>query len=62
SLGTYRYYSTKEVAKLLRVNESTVRRWANSGKLKCFKTPGSHRKYTARQISEFLDKYQYELL
>ena len=59
SLRPDRYYSTRELAKLFRVNESTIRRWANSRKLKCFRTPGGHRKYTAEHISEFIKKYQY---
>ena len=33
------YYSTCEVAKLLEVSESTVRRWANEGTLKYYKLP-----------------------
>ncbi len=56
------YYSTKHLAKLLRVNETTIRRWANAGMLKCFRTPGGHRKFTAYQISGFIRKYEYELL
>jgi excisionase family DNA binding protein len=62
SLRINRYYSTKEVAELLQVDESTLRRWADSGKLKCFKTPGGHRRFTAKHISEFLKRYQYEVL
>jgi excisionase family DNA binding protein len=57
-----RYYSTKELARLLRVNESTIRRWADSRKLTCFRSPGGHRKYTPRHVSEFISTYHYELL
>lgn len=62
SLRRDRYYSSKELSKLFRVNESTIKRWADSGKLNCFKTPGGHRKYTPEQISKFIEKYQYDLL
>ena len=57
-----RYYSTQELAKLLRVNEATIRRWADSGTLKCFKTPGGHRKFTPEHVSEFISEYHYDLL
>ena len=62
SLRTDRYYSTKELAKLFRANESTVRRWADAGKLKCFKSPGGHRKFTPEHVSEFINKYHYEIM
>ncbi len=61
-LKTDRYYSTKELAKLFRANESTVKRWADKGKLRCFKTPGGHRKYTPEHVAEFIRKYQYEII
>jgi len=56
------YYSTRELSKLLRANESTVKRWADSGKLKCFKTPGGHRKFPPWHVAEFITKYRYELI
>lgn len=62
SLKRDRYYSTKELSKLFRVNESTIKRWADSGKLKCFRTPGGHRKYTPEHVFQFVQKYQYDLL
>ena len=56
------YYSTRELSKLLRANESTVKRWADSGILKCFKTPGGHRKFPPWHVAEFVAKYRYELI
>ena len=61
-LESGRYYSTQELARLFRANESTVKRWADTGRLQCFKTPGGHRKFTFEHVSEFLNKYHYELL
>ncbi len=61
-LKTNKYYSTQELSQLLKANESTIKRWADSGKLKCFKTPGGHRKYTTEHISEFLTNYHYEII
>jgi excisionase family DNA binding protein len=56
------YYSTQQLAKLLRVDQTTIRRWADSGKLKCFKSPGGHRKFTPEHVGEFISKYHYEVL
>lgn len=46
-------YSTKELARLLDVSESTVKRWADAGLLKCRKTIGGHRKFQQDDIKEF---------
>ena len=55
------YYSTKELAQLFHADESTIKRWANGGKLRCFKTPGGHRKFTPQHVIEFINAYQYEI-
>jgi MerR family transcriptional regulator, light-induced transcriptional regulator len=46
-------YSTKELAQMLDVSESTVKRWADAGLLKCRKTIGGHRKFHQDEIAEF---------
>jgi excisionase family DNA binding protein len=56
------YYSTRELARLFQVDHTTVRRWADSGKLKCFKSPGGHRKFTAEHVVAFINTYHYEVL
>ncbi|MBI5214478.1 MAG: helix-turn-helix domain-containing protein [Ignavibacteriae bacterium] len=61
-LKTDKYYSTQELSKLFHANESTIKRWADSGKLKCFKTPGGHRKYTPDSVSEFITNFHYEII
>jgi len=53
--------SSKQVAELLGVNESSVKRWADSGMLSCYKTPGGHRKFKKNDILIFSSKYSYEL-
>ncbi|WP_338701295.1 BldC family transcriptional regulator [Streptomyces sp. Q6] len=39
-----------EVAALLGVDPKTVTRWANLGKLPCFRTPGGHRRYRRADV------------
>ena len=35
---------------ILGVNESTVRRWADSGEIQCFRTPGGHRRFAESDL------------
>ncbi|MFP5260748.1 MAG: cobalamin-dependent protein [Blastocatellia bacterium] len=46
-------YSTKELARMWDVSESTIKRWADAGTLKCRKTVGGHRKFELKDILEF---------
>lgn len=55
------YYSSKDLARMLSVNESTIKRWADSGKLRCFKTIGHHRRFRVEMVSEFITRYHMEL-
>lgn len=43
-------YTTGEVAALFRVDPSTVVRWAESGRLAYFLTPGGQRRFPREQI------------
>ncbi|MGE5314408.1 MAG: cobalamin-dependent protein [Acidobacteriota bacterium] len=52
--------STADVATLLNVNESTVKRWTEKGILHCFKTPGGHRKYRQEDVADFVDRYGFK--
>lgn len=52
--------STADVARLFNVTETTVKRWADEGTLKCQKTPGGHRKFEIRNVIEFADKNNFE--
>lgn len=52
------YFSTKEVASLFEVSETTIKRWCNSGKLKCLRSVGGHRKYTSELILEFIETFK----
>ena len=52
--------STADVARLFNVTETTVKRWADEGTLKCQKTPGGHRKFDVRFLVEFAEKNHFE--
>jgi excisionase family DNA binding protein len=46
-------FSTKELAEMWDVSESTVKRWADAGALPCRKTVGGHRKFELDDIVQF---------
>ncbi len=48
------YLNSKEVAQLLGVNVSTIKRWTEEQKLQCERTAGGHRKFQLHHISRFL--------
>ena len=52
-------FTTNDVAKMLQVDKSTVKRWTDEGKLKCFRTPGGHRKFRAEDLYQFTADYSY---
>lgn len=43
--GRTRWVNLGRACEILGVNESTVRRWADSGEIRCFRTPGGHRRF-----------------
>lgn len=43
--GSTRWVNLARACAILGVNESTVRRWADSGEIRCFRTPGGHRRF-----------------
>ena len=43
--------TTKEVARLLRVSEATIKRWADDGLLHSSKTAGGHRRFSTQSIA-----------
>jgi excisionase family DNA binding protein len=55
------YYSPKDLAGILSVSESTIKRWADSGKIRCFRTVGNHRRFSLRAISDFAARYHMEV-
>jgi excisionase family DNA binding protein len=55
-----RTYSTREVAQMWNVSESTVKRWADTSGLHCYRTPGGHRKFRLEDLSEFQARRSFE--
>jgi excisionase family DNA binding protein len=47
--------STSEAARHLGVSLSTIRRWADSGHLRGYRTPGGQRRFTIEQLDQFLE-------
>ncbi len=52
--------SSRKAADILKVNESTIKRWADSGYLKCFKSPGGHRKFKIEDIRDLATDYNLD--
>ncbi|HMS64944.1 MAG TPA: cobalamin-dependent protein [Ignavibacteria bacterium] len=52
--------SSKKAAIYFNVNESTVKRWADSGILKCFKTSGGHRKFKLEDLKKYAEENNFQ--
>ena len=48
-----RYLSSNDVAEILGVNISTLKRWTDSGVIECAKTAGGHRKFTMQHVRDY---------
>lgn len=55
-----RTYSTREVAQMWNVSESTVKRWADTSGLDCYRTPGGHRKFQLEDLCSFQERRAFE--
>jgi len=53
-METKQSFSTSEVAKFCHVTADTIRKWAESGKIRVFKTPGGHRRIRRDDLLRFL--------
>lgn len=47
------YLTTREVARLCRVSDATVKRWEDAGLLKSERTSGQHRRFRAEEVARF---------
>jgi excisionase family DNA binding protein len=53
--------ATKEVAALMNVTETTIKRWADAGELTCVKTLGGHRKFAMQEVIQFSEQHSYPI-
>jgi excisionase family DNA binding protein len=49
-----RWLSINQACQLLGVDQSTLRRWSDAGKVPVFRTPGGHRRYTEDDLRALL--------
>lgn len=49
------WLSLSEASALLGVHASTLRRWADDGRVPCQRTPGGHRRFNRRTLLELLE-------
>ena len=54
-------FSSYDAAVILNVDISTVKKWADEGKIKAFKTPGGHRRISRGDLEDFARKYNFPL-
>jgi excisionase family DNA binding protein len=45
-----------EASRFLGVDESTLRTWADAGRVPMFRTPGGHRRFARQALAEFLER------
>lgn len=55
------FLSTSEVAAFLSVDESTVKRWSDSGGLACTKTKGRHRRFAFSEVLRFIQENDLQI-
>ncbi|MDI6740484.1 MAG: MerR family transcriptional regulator [Candidatus Edwardsbacteria bacterium] len=53
--------STWDLARIFRVNESSIKRWTDLGVLNCFRTPGGHRRFTVDEAVRFAREQNFVL-
>lgn len=49
------WLSLSEASSLLGVHASTLRRWADSGRVPCQRTPGGHRRFNRRKLLQLIE-------
>jgi excisionase family DNA binding protein len=54
-LAEERWLSLGRASEILGVNETTLRQWANAGRLRSFRTPGGHRRFSRDDINALLN-------
>jgi excisionase family DNA binding protein len=52
--GSSRWVTLSRACEILGVDESTLRRWADSGRLRVYRTPGGHRRFSLVNLEEMV--------
>lgn len=52
-MSNLKCFTTREVARLCRVSDATVKRWEDAGLLKSERTNGGHRRFRAEELARF---------
>ena len=52
-----RTFSTLEISRVCEVDPVTVARWCDQGQLRCFRTPGGHRRVVREDLLQFLRRH-----
>ncbi len=52
--GTERWLTLGQACRMLGVDESTLRRWADAGQVRTFRTPGGHRRFAESDLQSWL--------
>jgi excisionase family DNA binding protein len=50
------YYTSEEIANVLKVNKESVRRWVRDGKLKAIRLSGKFIRISQTDLDEFVEK------
>ena len=53
------FFTTNDIAGMLRVTRVTVRNWIVRGRINATKTPGGHRRVSRKELISFLEKNNY---
>ena len=52
--GSPRWVSLRRASEMLGADDSTIRRWADSGRLRAYRTPGGHRRFSLTDLEEMV--------
>lgn len=54
--GMIQWLTLKEASEFLGVHFTTLRKWADEGEIRVFRTPGGHRRFSAADLRRFLEE------
>jgi excisionase family DNA binding protein len=56
SIDEGQWLTLSEASKVVGVHFTTLRRWADSGSVPCFRTPGGHRRFRADDLARWMER------